>query len=296
MLNFNNYLNVTDTINYKYVKENLIALTRSMVADYFADKPMFNDKNFKYYYYDDFIFDTNNSQNNYITLYVEINQPRNVKEIQDKKFTKKDKNIKDLHLTLAEIKNGLFEQCVLNFDNSTLIWQEQYSINLSVNEVVDYQKVNYLIRIIPCFTYVNENNASGVIYYNNDLNRIEIEYPLLSIKNFNAKNKRTNGLYYYYDILIKNIFLAERKENNIYFEIFETLLYNVPDKLFVDESINTLMSIINFLRNNNIKDYKSIDEQDCAFTSKYKSFSILFANHALKEIEKHIKKQLKDSK
>ena len=140
MLNFNNYLNVTDTINYKYVKENLITLARNMVADYFADKPMFNAKNFKYYYYDDFIFDTNNSQNNYITLYVEINQPRNVKEIQDKKFAKKDKNIKDLHLTLAEIKNGLFEQCVLSFDNTTLIWQEQYSINLSVNEV-DYENV-----------------------------------------------------------------------------------------------------------------------------------------------------------
>ncbi|MBQ2864650.1 MAG: hypothetical protein IJE91_04215 [Clostridia bacterium] len=292
MLNFNNYLNVTDTINYKYVKENLITITKSMVNSYFADKPMFEEKNFKYYYYDDFIFDTNNSENNYITLYIEINQPRNVKEIQNKKFAKKDKNVKDLHLTLEEIKNGLFEQCVLNFDNSTLIWQEQYSINLSVNEVVDTQKVNYLIRIIPCFTYVNENKVSGVIYYNNDLNKIEIEYPLVSTKNFKAKNKRTNGLFYFYDIVIKNIFLTERKEKNMYFEIFETLLYNVPDKLFVDESVNTLMSILNFLRNNNIKDYKSIDEQDYAFTSIYKSFSILFAKHALKEIEKHVKKQL----
>ena len=102
----------------------------------------------------------------------------------------------------------------------------------------------------------------------------------------------TKGLFHYYDVVIKNIFLAERKEPNIYFEIFETLLYNVPDKLFTDKSINNLTQIINFLRNNNIKDYKSIDEQDYAFTSIYKSFSILFAKHALGQIEKHVKKNL----
>lgn len=68
------------------------------------------------------------------------------------------------------------------------------------------------------------------------------------------------------------------------------MLYNVPNKLYTDQSVKTLTQIINFLRNNNIKDYKTIDEQDFAFTSKYKSFSILFAKHALGQIEKYIKK------
>ena len=249
-------------------------------------------ENFKYYYYDDFIFETNNSETNYITLYIEINQPKNIKSIQTEKFKRKvkDEKIKDLHLTLEEIKNGLFEHYVTCFDNNTLLWQEKYSINLSVNEVIDNQKVNYLIRIIPCFTYVNEKGVSGVIYYDNSLYNIEIEYPLVSIQNFYNKNEATNNLYYYYDILIKNIFLECRKEKNIYFEIFETLLYNVPNKLYTDQSVKTLTQIINFLRNNNIKDYKTIDEQDFAFTSKYKSFSILFAKHALGQIEKYIKK------
>ena len=291
-MNFDKYLNITETVNYENVKENLITISKYVVGNFFNDKPMFTEENFKYYYYDDFIFETNNSETNYITLYIEINQPKNIKSIQTEKFKRKvkDEKIKDLHLTLEEIKNGLFEHYVTCFDNNTLLWQEKYSINLSVNEVIDNQKVNYLIRIIPCFTYVNEKGISGVIYYDNSLYNIEIEYPLVSIQNFYNKNEATNNLYYYYDILIKNIFLECRKEKNIYFEIFETLLYNVPNKLYTDQSVKTLTQIINFLRNNNIKDYKTIDEQDFAFTSKYKSFSILFAKHALGQIEKYIKK------
>lgn len=291
-MNFDKYLNITETVNYENVKENLITISKYVVGNFFNDKPMFTEENFKYYYYDDFIFETNNSETNYITLYIEINQPKNIKSIQTEKFKRKvkDEKIKDLHLTLEEIKNGLFEHYVTCFDNNTLLWQEKYSINLSVNEVIDNQKVNYLIRIIPCFTYVNEKGISGVIYYDNSLYNIEIEYPLVSIQNFYNKNEATNNLYYYYDILIKNIFLECRKEKNIYFEIFETLLYNVPNKLYTDQSVKTLTQIINFLRNNNIKDYKTIDEQDFAFTSKYKSFSILFAKHAIGQIEKYIKK------
>lgn len=291
-MNFDKYLNITETVNYENVKENLITISKYVVGNFFNDKPMFTEENFKYYYYDDFIFETNNSETNYITLYIEINQPKNIKSIQTEKFKRKvkDEKIKDLHLTLEEIKNGLFEHYVTCFDNNTLLWQEKYSINFSVNEVINNQKVNYLIRIIPCFTYVNEKGVSGVIYYDNSLYNIEIEYPLVSIQNFYNKNEATNNLYYYYDILIKNIFLECRKEKNIYFEIFETLLYNVPNKLYTDQSVKTLTQIINFLRNNNIKDYKTIDEQDFAFTSKYKSFSILFAKHALGQIEKYIKK------
>lgn len=291
-MNFDKYLNITETVNYENVKENLITISKYVVGNFFNDKPMFTEENFKYYYYDDFIFETNNSETNYITLYIEINQPKNIKSIQTEKFKRKvkDEKIKDLHLTLEEIKNGLFEHYVTCFDNNTLLWQEKYSINLSVNEVINNQKVNYLIRIIPCFTYVNEKGVSGVIYYDNSLYNIEIEYPLVSIQNFYNKNEATNNLFYYYDILIKNIFLECRKEKNIYFEIFETLLYNVPNKLYTDQSVKTLTQIINFLRNNNIKDYKTIDEQDFAFTSKYKSFSILFAKHAIGQIEKYIKK------
>ena len=189
MLNFDQYLNVTDTIGYKNVKTNLLDLTKIVVNNFFADKPMFKESNFKYHYYDDFVFDTNNSESNFITLYIEINQPKNIKAIANKKFKCKDNKVKDLHLTLQEIKDGLFNNFVMCFDENTLLWQDKYSINMSINEIIDEEKVNYLVRIIPCFTYVNENKVSGVIYYDNLLHNIEIEYPVVSTKNFKAKNK-----------------------------------------------------------------------------------------------------------
>ena len=56
MFNIENYLNITDTVGYKNVKKNLVDLTKIVVNNFFADKPMFKESNFKYYYYDDFIF------------------------------------------------------------------------------------------------------------------------------------------------------------------------------------------------------------------------------------------------
>ncbi len=294
MLDLSEYLNINEIKNYKNVKENMITIAEYAVGQYFADKPLFKTNNFKYYYYDDYSFDTNTSFNNYMTLYIEINQPNNVKEVQSKKIIKKDEKLKDLHLTLKDIKDGLFNELLTCFDSNTLLWQEDYSINLSINEIVDDVKTNYLVRVIPCFTYKNENNVSGVIYYNNDMNKIEIEYPLISTKNIKNKNKETKNLYQYFDVMIKNMLQIERKENFIYFEIFESLLYNVPNSLYVDKSEKTLFQIINFLRNNNLKEYKTIDEQDYMFTSKYKSFSILYVKHALSQIEKHLKKLMKD--
>ena len=93
-MNFDKYLNITETVNYENVKENLITISKYVVGNFFNDKPMFTEENFKYYYYDDFIFETNNSETNYITLYIEINQPKNIKSIQTEKFKRKDKDEK----------------------------------------------------------------------------------------------------------------------------------------------------------------------------------------------------------
>ena len=85
MLDLSEYLNINEIKNYKNVKENMITIAEYAVGHYFADKPLFKTNNFKYYYYDDYSFDTNTSFNNYMTLYIEINQPNNVKEVQIEK-------------------------------------------------------------------------------------------------------------------------------------------------------------------------------------------------------------------
>ncbi len=295
MLNLSNFLFTTNTVNYEEINENFLELSKQVVNDYFSDKVMFKPDNFKYFYYDDFIFNTNTSKSSYITLYVEINQPANIKAIEDKKFNRrvKDKKIKNLHLTLKDIKEGLFHQYVTMFDSNTNLWVDKYSVNISYNEEIEGKFENYMLRVIPCFSYTNEQGQNGVIYYNDELTQVEIEYPLISINNIIEKDNNTNGLFYNYLICFKNMFMQQKNVPNVEFEVFETILYNVPNNIFVDESEQTVINIINYLRNKNLKDYKTIDEQDFAYTSKYKSFSILYAKHAINQIEKFIKKEIK---
>ena len=173
----------------------------------------------------------------------------NINYIEDKKFNRrvKDKKIKNLHLTLKDIKEGLFHQYVTMFDSNTNLWVDKYSVNISYNEEIEGKFENYMLRVIPCFSYTNEQGQNGVIYYNDELTQVEIEYPLISINNIIEKDNNTNGLFYNYLICFKNMFMQQKNVPNVEFEVFETILYNVPNNIFVDESEQTVINIINYL-------------------------------------------------
>ena len=49
----------------------------------------------------------------------------------------------------------------------------------------------------------------------------------------------------------------------------ETILYNVPDLFFENYSLDNLMKIMNYIRNSNILNYQTIDEQDFALVTSY---------------------------
>jgi hypothetical protein len=88
--------------------------------------------------------------------------------------------------------------------------------------------------------------------------------------------------------MFKNIILKDNKIKDLPFEIFETILYNVPNGMFIDDSKQTMLNIINFIRNNPIKNFKTIDEQDYAFSSIYRSMSLFYVKHITKQIEKYL--------
>ena len=91
--------------------------------------------------------------------------------------------------------------------------------------------------------------------------------------------------------MFKNIFMKEKNESALPFEIFEILLYNVPNQLFIDYSNNSILKIINYLRNFNIKNFVTLDNQAMAFTTPYRSLSIIYVGHVLKKISNFLKKQ-----
>jgi hypothetical protein len=119
---------------------------------------------------------------------------------------------------------------------------------------------------------------------------IEIEYPDLLVKNFNKKNKQTKDKYRQTIVIFKNILLRNEKIDNLPSEIIETILYNVPNSLFEDDSQSSLIKIINFIRNNSLQDFLTIDEQDKAFTSRYRSMSSFYVKHILRIIENYLSK------
>lgn len=295
MIIFDKYIFDKPMKNYKTIQKNILDNVKNITKLFFSDKKMFSEDNIKFYYFDEYLVKTNTSEKSTLNLYIEINQPKNVKSEAFNKtivIFKKDKLIKELHLTLKEIKEGLFELFRVNYAQNVTLWQDKYAINL---ESVEYNKgieETFNIRIIPCFTHVNESGANGVIYYDNNEKLIEIEYPQLAIKNLNEKDKITYGLYKKYIIMLKNVFMEQKRVTTLPFEIFETMLYNVPNELYKTLSTDTLAGIMNYLRNFNIRDYKTLDEQDYAFTSKYKSFSTVYVKHVVSQVEKFIKANL----
>jgi len=63
--------------------------------------------------------------------------------------------------------------------------------------------------------------------------------------------------------------MQQKKVNNLEFEVFETILYNVPNEFFADRTEKTIMNILNILRNKNLKEYKIVGVTDLSSPSIY---------------------------
>ena len=155
--------------------------------------------------------------------------------------------------------------------------------------MVTHSKVGYYFRLIPCFAYTNENGNTGVLYYSDNERDIEIEYPNLAYENFIKKNEETNGAYLNSILIFKNIFAKQEKTLTLPFEIFETILYNVPNELFNLNFTQSALQIINFLRNKSTREFTTLDEQDSAFTSIYRSMSALYVRKAITSVSNFIR-------
>lgn len=275
----------------KTIRENFMGILYNVVTEFISDKTMFSIDNFSGVYYDEFSIKTNCSKDIFNTIYLEIDQPLNYKIIDSKikkKTINKDKIIfPELYMPLETITDSMYDLFINNMDQNNIIWQDQYSINVKaiVNDDSG-ETINYYFKVIPCITYFNKNNKHGVMYKKN--NGIEIEYPELSIKNFNKKNKSTKSTYRDIILIFKNILLKQKNIMSLPKEIIEIILYNVPDKMFVNDTKTTLINIVNYMRNNSIKNFTTIDEQDLAFVSIYRSLSHIYVKHILKLIEKYL--------
>ena len=250
---------------------------------------MFELQNFGAIYYDEYTLNTNCHKDIFSKLYLEINQPMNYKMTEIKKTKKKANKLTfpDLYTSIESFLDCLFESFIKNLDENSIVWLDEYSCNIKTTiSDEDDQVHTFYFKIVPCITHHNKDNVRGIMYKKNG--GIEIEYPDLSIENYNKKNKKTKKLYNDTILIFKNILLKEKDIKTLPQEIIEIMLYNVPNEMFVDTSKSTLINIVNYIRNNSIKNFKTLDEQDLALTSIYRSLSLLYVKHILKIIEKFL--------
>ena len=259
-----------------------------LLPDFFADKSLFKKENLSLYYYDEYSIKTCVTAKSPSTLYLEINQPQNIKEWKKKENRH---TYPTLYYPLNSLRKDLCDYFIKNFDENTLIWKDEYGINFSINiyDEIEDDVRNIRFRIIPCITYKEDNKETGVLYFNEKSRYVVIEYPKIAAKKFREKNKKCLGIYKDYCIIFKNLYKLIRSESVLPSEIFETILYNVPDLFYENYSLDCLKKIMNYIRNSSITNYKSLDEQDLAFVSSYRPFNIVYAKHAIRKLENYIK-------
>ncbi|MBQ7352117.1 MAG: hypothetical protein IJW59_04610 [Clostridia bacterium] len=298
----NELLKLENKVDNLEITNNFLTHLYQIVKMFISDKTMFSMDNFDAYIFDEYVLETNCHKDIFNCIYLTIDQPLNYRPSKKVSKTitksnlnnKKDKPTKtpkikppDLYFPLSEIKQGLYELFLKHFDPNNIVWMDKYAICMRTSVLYDEGAVeNYYFRIIPCLTKYNAENIKGLMYYNN--NDVEIEYPDLALQNYLKKNKQTKDIFRKTIVIFKNILLKEKTIDRLPSEIIETLLYNVPNKLFVSTNKQDLINIINFIRNNPINLFKTIDEQDYAFTSIYRSMSLYYCKHILKLIEKYL--------
>ena len=268
------------------IRENVLDILYTLISDIIASKRAFDISDFNLEYYDEFELKTNCHEDIFNTIYISINQPSNYKPL--KKIPKdKDKIIfPELYYTLDEFKKDFHAEFVANLDSNNIIWMDEYSVCLKATVNKDDAQYDYYFKMIPCLTYYNQNNVKGQMYQKNG--GIEIEYIDLAKDNFKKKNDLTDDLFRQTILIYKNLLLKEKNITTLPREIIETFVYNVPNDMFVDDSKRTMINIVNYIRNNSIKLFKTIDEQDYAFTSQYRSMSPIYVRHITKVLEKQI--------
>ena len=274
------------------IRESFIDNLSQILDKFFFDKTMFSPDDFTFYILDEHILNTNCHNDIFTCVYIDINQPNNykpnLKRITNSKQAEKNKDkykIPDLYIKLSDIRKGIYETCLSHFDNNNIVWQDKFSVCIKSTIITpDNTKVDYYFKIIPALTYYNKDNVKGIVYYSG--NDIQIEYPEKFYDNFQNKNKKTKDMFRQIIVILKNILLKDKDCQRLPSEIIETLVYNVPNSMLKSDDINSLINIINFIRNNPIRDFKTIDEQDYAFSSLYRGMSAFYSRHILKIIEK----------
>ncbi len=271
--------------------EGMMFLFMKGIDKYFSDKELFNFDTYNIFQYDESLLETYIDDSFVPTMYLVIDNPENYK----KKDAVKSNIVSapELFLTLSNIKAGIMNELIGLSEENLVYYKDKYFItvkhNFTYSENDEDVEGNFTYRIIPSLKYTNDFGQSGVMYYNDNLKEIRIEYPTQSQVNFLMRDFDLKGRLIEIVKRAKTDFMNADETKNLPSEVFETMFYNVPDNFFEEDLDKSLKNILNYLRNKPMNEYKSMDEQTEAFSSQYKPMSFLYVKYVIKQLEQYYK-------
>ncbi len=273
-------------------------------------------KDYRSYYVDQYELHNNISENIVNTIFVELKLP--------KYSSDQDQNNKIIAEKLKLINNKIFNLLIHKSDKDTLLWHDQYSIymtycqelssdNNTAQSKFDGKKNKvkkrglaakilfgkeqnttegttigvFNCQLIIGVSFRNKNYKYGLKTFGNSVKDFKVNYPVVTLENYVCKNYETSDIFEKYVLLFKHIAIKAKITNVESGDLIEMMLYNVPNGCFTEYSKLGLMRILNYIRNYSFADYKTIDEQNYAFSSIHKEYSVINAKEILKYIERY---------
>ena len=105
---------------FLYDRDSFKDYISDILPEFFSDKPLFDEENVSSYYYDEYEMGTCVTAKSIPTLYLEINQPKNIKQWIKKKNRHTYPN---LFFTLNSLRNSLFDflvKCFFGFNTCNI--------------------------------------------------------------------------------------------------------------------------------------------------------------------------------
>ncbi len=251
------------------------------------------------YYFDENALQTNFENKNENRLYIEL-----------KGFDIDNKSFILPNITIGDFSNKVLNSLATRCNTDTLlsltgnVIRIRYVEQMDLEENIDESKSNqdntffYDFVVYIGVSYKTDTGHYGFKYYAK--NRGESGYTLFPnqcIDNFVYKNYLTNNHYQEMINYFKEIILNHNKNKEIKFLLVETILYNVPNSIYLSKDKQIIMrDIINYTRNFSFQDYVSIDEQDKAFISKDSNLEVIDCRYVMRIIEEFYKENMSVAK
>lgn len=177
-------------------------------------------------------------------------------------------------LRVNELRDEVYNQMNHKFNFS--LTKGSKTIKYSGNQ-------NYLpVDLVPCGRYSGISlGDNGIAIYDHDDGRTYINYPKLHIKNSEHKNGNCSGNYKKTVRMFKNAKEQLLARNLLMYSstapsyFVECLLYNVPDRLFVNNNYDTFKNILTWLDQNKyrLSDMKCPNGKHFLFEEGFVSFN-----------------------